>query len=145
MKRLGRAITAGLILLPLLALTGCSGLDYMIEEYNSRFGIHDDRKMSLGEENFVASDMLEPQYIVRGDGSFGIPAPVGAGAIYEWQLLDYQTGTERLVKGANTRVFEARVADLSLTPGTVYVLKLKVTFKGKVYEDKADIFVKVIV
>jgi hypothetical protein len=120
-----------------LFLSGCRGdIDYMIEEYNSRFGIHDDRLIN----QIDASEMLAPQYILREDGSFGIPAPVGA--VYEWRLLDYQSGTEKLIKSSTEQEFKAHVVDLGLAPETVYILKLKVTFQGKVYEDEADIYIK---
>lgn len=36
--KLNMTLALSLLALPLLA--GCSGLAYMIEEYNSRFGIH---------------------------------------------------------------------------------------------------------
>ena len=120
-----------------LLLTGCRGdIDYMIEEYNSRFGIHDDRLLN----QIDASEMLEPQYILREDGSFGIPAPVGV--VYEWRLSESQSsGTEKLIKSSTEQEFKAYVVDLGLVPGTVYVLKLKVTFHGNVYEDEAYIFI----
>lgn len=136
MKRLGRAITA-LILLPLcLALTGCSGLDYMIEEYNSRFGIHDDSVLLPGDPGYDEKDMLEEEYHVYRVGvdnhTLNISAPRVDGASYRWELYK----DDQLVQqdyDSSHHTFQL----LSLPEVDTYQLRLTLTVDGKEYKDTA--------
>lgn len=138
MKRLGGSITA-LILALCLVLAGCSGLDYMIEEYNSRFGIHDDsRKLVLGDLGYDQNDMLEAEYHVYATHTLNIPAPQVNGATYQWDL--YQAG--KLVQADHDGAHHTFQLYLpgSLGEGT-YKLHLTVTVNGKEYKDMALITV----
>ena len=138
MRRIGRFVLA-IIALSLL-LAGCGGgMDYMIEEYNSRFGIHDDRKMGLGEEGFVASDMLEPEYTVTKAG-LSIPAPEVDGVQYEWSILKPNTNEKEYTTKDIHLVLDWQDMKNLLTIGT-HIIHLKLTFNDTVYEDKALLFV----
>ena len=138
LKRIGKLVPV-IIVLNLL-LTGCrGGIDYMVEEYNSRFGIHDDRKLNFGEENFVASDMLEAEYTVTKSG-LSIPAPKADGAQYEWFILKPNTNEQEYMTTSTHLILDFQDIKTLLTSGT-HVIHLKVTFKDTVYEDKALLYI----
>ena len=138
MRRI-RKIVPVIIALSLL-LAGCGGgMDYMIEEYNSRFGIHDDRKMALGEESFVVGDMLEPEYTITKAG-LSIPAPEAEGALYEWSILKPNTNEKEYTTRSTRLILDWQDMKSLLTIGT-HVIHLKVTVKDTVYEDKALLYV----
>lgn len=137
-----RLILPGFCLLAVLALAGCSGLDYMIEEYNSRFGIHDDRPMYPGDIGYDEKDMIRLEdYHVETDHTLDIPAPRVQGASYQWDL--YESGTGRLVKtdyDGSHHTFQLYIQG-NLGLGT-YKLVLTLTVGDKVYRDEAWVTVK---
>lgn len=117
-----------------LALSGCSGLDYMIEEYNSRFGIHDDQPMYPGDVGYNEADMLEWEYHVDASNTINIPAPQVEGASYQWDL--FKDG--KLVKAdhdGSHHTFQLYLPG-NLGVGT-YQLTLILTVGDKVYKDTA--------
>lgn len=133
-----------LMLLPLLLLSGCGGLDYMIEEYNSRFGIHDDRALYPGDIGYDEKDMIEPEYHVYTENSLNIPAPQVEGATYRWQLFrqvpDGGTG-EAVMEQELTQKEKTAQTLIIYLPGRVkigtYQLRLTVTVEGRTYVDTA--------
>lgn len=128
-----------LMLLPLLLLSGCGGLDYMIEEYNSRFGIHDDRALYPGDIGYDEKDMIEPEYHVYYSGdnhSLSVPAPAVKGATYLWQV--FKNGQEWDMAGERTR--SQQVLQWDIPSGLVnetFRLRLTLTVDGKTYVDEA--------
>ena len=133
MRRI-RKIVPVIIALSLL-LAGCGGgMDYMIEEYNSRFGIHDDRYRLLGDLGYDENDMLEPEYHVDSTHTLNIPAPQVKGASYQWDL--YKDG--KVVQAdhdGSHHTFQLYLPG-NLGVGT-YQLRLTVTVDGKEYRDTA--------
>ena len=133
MRRI-RKIVPVIIALNLL-LAGCGGgMDYMIEEYNSRFGIHDDRYRLLGDLGYDENDMLEPEYHVDSTHTLNIPAPQVKGASYQWDL--YKDG--KVVQAdhdGSHHTFQLYLPG-NLGVGT-YQLRLTVTVDGKEYRDTA--------
>lgn len=131
--------TFAIAILLIILATGCSGdLDYMIEEYNSRFGIHDDRTLLLpGDINYDQRNMILEEYHVNVNASLNIPAPRVADANYKWQM--YKGGaeitslskTENGIEGANFHLLERNLSE------DTYILKLTVTVAGKTYTDSA--------
>lgn len=121
-----------------LALSGCSGLDYMIEEYNSRFGIHDDRPMYPGDVGYDEKDMIEPGYHVYYSGdnhSLSIPAPVVKDATYLWQV--YKDGSEIQLDGkvSSGQIFLWDIPQNLV--GEDFRLRITMTVAGKTYVDEA--------
>ncbi len=119
-----------------LLLTGCKGdIDYMIEEYNSRFGIHDDRLLP-GDLNYNQNNMLEDEYHVDYDHTLNIPAPRVYGATYLWEVR--QNG--QLVKAdydGSHYTFQLYLPGAGgLIKGT-YQLYLTMIVDGMVYTDRA--------
>ena len=115
-----------------LLLTGCRGdIDYMIEEYNSRFGIHDDQVwLLLGDLN----DMLKPEYHVNAPHTLNIPAPRVQGASYQWDL--YKDGlVVQTDHDGSHHTFQLYLPG-NLVVGT-YQLHLIMTVDGRVYKDVA--------
>ena len=123
-----------------LVLAGCSGLDYMIEEYNSRFGIHEERLMP-GDLGYDQNDMIEPDYHVNEKHSLSIPAPQSKGATYLWEVFRVQDGK---VVGLSDLEKEAQTFQIELsgrmTVGT-YRLRLTMTVNGRSYVDEAMVTV----
>lgn len=133
-------MTIALSLLALLLLAGCGGLDYMIEEYNSRFGIHDDRALYPGDMGYNEMDMIQEEYHVYATHTLNIPAPQVKGARYQWDL--YKEG--KLVKADHDgghHTFQLYLPG-NLGVGT-YQLHLSVTVDGKEYKDMALVSVHV--
>lgn len=134
MRRI-RKIVPVIIALSLL-LAGCGGgMDYMIEEYNSRFGIHDDRILLVpGDLGYDENDMLEPEYHVDSTYTLNIPAPQVKGARYQWDL--YKDG--KVVQAdhdGSHHTFQLYLPE-NLGVGT-YQLRLTVTVDGKECKDTA--------
>lgn len=134
MKRIGKLVP--IIIVLNLLLTGCKGdIDYMIEEYNSRFGIHDDRILLVpGDLGYDENDMLEPEYHVDSTHTLNIPAPQVKGASYQWDL--YKDG--KVVQAdhdGSHHTFQLYLPG-NLGVGT-YQLRLTVTVDGKEYRDTA--------
>ena len=134
MRRIGRFVLA-IIALSLL-LAGCGGgMDYMIEEYNSRFGIHDDRILLVpGDLGYDENDMLEPEYHVDSTYTLNIPAPQVKGARYQWDL--YKDGKKVVTNhDGSYHTFQLYLPG-NLGVGT-YQLQLIVTVDGRTYKDVA--------
>ncbi len=137
MKRIGKLVP--IIIVLNLLLTGCKGdIDYMIEEYNSRFGIHDDNYLLPGDLGYDENDMLEPEYHVDSTYTLNIPAPQVKGARYQWAL--YKDG--KVVQAdhdGSHHTFQLYLPG-NLGVGT-YQLRLTVTVDGKECKDTALITV----
>lgn len=121
-----------------LLLTGCRGdIDYMIEEYNSRFGIHDDRLLP-GDLNYNQNNMLLDEYHVYYTHDFSIPAPQIKGATYRWELYQDQQEIQTNLDTTHHHFHLYLLENLQV--GT-YVLYLTMTVDGKVYRDWAYVSV----
>ena len=133
MRRI-RKIVPVIIALSLL-LAGCGGgMDYMVEEYNSRFGIHDDRYRLLGDLGYDENDMLEPEYHVDSTHTLNIPVPQVKGASYQWDLYKDGKVVQADYDGSH-HTFQLYLPG-NLGVGT-YQLRLTVTVDGKEYRDTA--------
>lgn len=133
MRRI-RKIVPVIIALSLL-LAGCGGgMDYMIEEYNSRFGIHDDNYLVLGDLGYDERNMLEPEYHVDSTHTLNVPAPQVKGASYQWDL--YKDGKKVVTNhDGSYHTFQLYLPG-NLGVGT-YQLQLIVTVDGRTYKDVA--------
>ena len=133
MKRIGKLVPIMMVLN--LLLTGCKGdIDYMVEEYNSRFGIHDDRYRLLGDLGYDEKNMLESEYHVDSTHTLNVPAPQVKGASYQWDL--YKDGKKVVTNhDGSYHTFQLYLPG-NLGVGT-YQLQLIVTVDGRTYKDVA--------
>ena len=134
------AVMRLLVMLPLLALTGCSGLDYMIEEYNSRFGIHDDSVLLPGDLGYDEKDMLPDSYNLDSDDTLNVSSVFMAGAVYKWTIRDGETGVEQKVPELETAGWEFHLylPNTGLKEG-IYRLSLELSVAGTIYRDTAEL------
>ncbi len=142
MKRIGKLVP--IIIVLNLLLTGCKGdIDYMIEEYNSRFGIHDDNYLLPGDLGYDQESMLQDSYDFPSNAHINVYAPVVKGATYRWSILDDNTRTDvgLTFPSSTDSHFHVYIPNSGLAVDA-YILKLEVTIGEMKLVDTAKMFIE---
>lgn len=136
-----RLIFASVVSLFLL-LSCSSGINPMVEEYNSRFNPFQEKILTPMDDNYNPNDMLCDLYHVADSDTLCIPAPDATNATYKWKLTD-KDGKVPMVGGAplNFTAYESNrslimyIPDLRL-PAATYKLTLTLTINKEGGEPK---------